>query len=487
VSERTRLGIVILAAAVPLGLLGDLLLRETPLGLNAVLWTLAFVAALVLVLRIARVAVPRGRRWALGPLVAFAAFLLWRDSAWLAGLNLVAMLAALSLAVVPATRRPWRASLSEYAAGGIASLAGAGAGAVLLYEEIDWRELPRGALSRNAAALGRGTALALPLLALFGALFVAADAVFEQLVADVLPADPADPLTHVLVAGAWAWVATGLLRQLVRPVGEPFGGVESKWRLGTVEVAVLLGTLNALFLAFVLVQLRYLFGGDAHVARETGLTYAEYARHGFFELVAVAALVLPLLLLADWALARDRRTERVFRGLALVLVALLFVVMASALQRMRLYQREYGLTELRVYATGLMLWLGVVFGWALFTVLRGRRERFAVGALVVALVAIAGANVLNPDALIARTNIDRGAAGRPADYTYLAQLSDDAVPTLLERLPSVRPDARRFLAADLLRRSGDGDWRTWNLSRARAAELVDEHSSMLLTHRRGRG
>jgi hypothetical protein len=219
------------------------------------------------------------------------------------------------------------------------------------------------------------------------------------------------------------------------------------------------------------------------VAGETDLTYAEYARHGFFELVAVAALVLPVLLLADWALVRDRRTQRVFRTLALVLVGLLFVVMASALERMRLYQREYGLTELRVYASGLIFWLGVVFLWALVTVLRGRRELFAVGALVAAFVGIALANALNPDALIARTNIDRGSEGRPVDYSYLTELSDDAVPTLVQRLPALPPEARRLLASELLSRGGDGDWRTWNLSRRRATQVVDENEPALLVHR----
>ena len=37
-------------------------------------------------------------------------------------------------------------------------------------------------------------------------------------------------------------------------------------------------------------------------------TYAEYARRGFFELVAVAALVLPLLLCAHWLVRRTVAT-----------------------------------------------------------------------------------------------------------------------------------------------------------------------------------
>src|SRR5205085_5750237 len=139
--------------------------------------------------------------------------------------------------------------------------------------------------------------------------------------------------------------------------------------------------LDALFLCFVCVQVRYLFGGATWVAQVAGLTYAEYARRGFFELVWATALVLPLLLALHWLLRTDdRAAQRIFRALAAAQLVLLFVVIASALTRMRLYQREYGLTELRLYTTAFMGWLALVFVWFAATVLRGARERFACGA-----------------------------------------------------------------------------------------------------------
>ena len=205
------------------------------------------------------------------------------------------------------------------------------------------------------------------------------------------------------------------------------------------------------------------------VESRTHLTYAAYARHGFFELVVVAALVLPLLLLADWALRRERRRDHaVFAALAATLVVLLLAVVASVFERLRLYQQVYGLTELRVYATGFVVWLAVVLLWLCATVLRRRRRRFAVGAVVAGFAAIAAMNVLNPDALIARTNV-----ARPhVDVGYLARLSDDATPTLLRALPSLpRPEQRR-LAAALLARTPRHDWRSWNLDRSRAADAL---------------
>ena len=162
-----------------------------------------------------------------------------------------------------------------------------------------------------------------------------------------------------------------------------------------------------------LVQVRYLFGGGALVEARAHLTYAQYARHGFFELVVVSVLVLPVLARGE----RARALARLVRLLSALLVALELVVALSALQRLRVYEREYGLTELRIYAIGVVAWLVVVFVWSCATVLRGELRRFAIGAVVSGFAATAVLNVLSPDALIARTNLTRP----HVDVAYLAR------------------------------------------------------------------
>jgi hypothetical protein len=479
VSQATRVGLALVGAGTVLGILADALLRATPLGLNALLWIVACIAVAAALVAWQRQDLAGGRAWLAVPILIFGALLVWRDSHWLAALNLFAVAVAASLAAVrlPSVRLV-AAGVTDYVGAGLAASWAALSGAArTLFAEIAWSELPRGSRSQQLAAVARGVAIAVPLLFVFGGLFIAADAVFADLARGLAPDNLRSPLVHLLVIAACAWVTTGLLRLLFQPAGEPAPFEESRPRrgLGAVELGVALALLDLLFLAFVLVQLRYLFGGDARVEAETGLTYAEYARQGFFELLAVAALVLPVLLVADWALRRERpRHAVVFRVLAGVLVVLLLVVMASALQRMRLYQRAYGLTELRVYATGFMLWLAVVVAWASATVLRGRRERFAFGALVSGFAAVLAANAVNPDALIARTNVDRARGGAEIDFRYLEGLSDDAVPTLVAALPELDEPVRRRLAANLLARRSDDDWRTWNWSRARADALVAE-------------
>jgi hypothetical protein len=249
-------------------------------------------------------------------------------------------------------------------------------------------------------------------------------------------------------------------------------------RIGPTEVAAVLALLDALFLAFVLVQLRYLFGGKELVEARLHLTYATYARHGFFELLAVSVLVLPILLAADYLCRGTGRRGRLVRVLSALLVALGLVVMASALQRMRLYQREYGLTELRIYATGVILWLGCVFVLLAATVLRGRPCTFATGAVVSGFAATLALYLVNPDALIARTNLNRP----KVDVAYVSHLSADAVPTLLDRLPTLRPAVRQQIAAALLARSErTGGLLAWNASRDRAAALLRSHRAELST------
>ena len=245
--------------------------------------------------------------------------------------------------------------------------------------------------------------------------------------------------------------------------------------LGAVETGTILGLLNLLFLSFVLVQIRYFFGGAATVAATAGLTYTQYARSGFFELVWVAALVLPLLLslhrLQDTG---NARAMRLFSAQAAVQVALLFVILASAMLRMKLYQDTCGLTELRLYTMAFMGWLAVVFAWFVLTVLRGQREHFAFGAVVAAFILIVGLHIANPDAQIIRTNAARAAQTHEFDAAYAASLSADAVPALVAVLPSLPPDVQGDVSARLrpLWSADPGDWRSWNWGRFSAFHAV---------------
>jgi hypothetical protein len=471
-----KLGFPLLGVALALGAAGDVLFNGRQFGVNVFLFAACFVAALAVLLRKGRAPSHQGRRWMAAPLLLFSAAFAWHDSRLLIATNLLALAGAIALGGLRRTHhRPQDASVSEYAAGFASAGVGTFVGAVhLLTEEVPWRAATHGLRGPRAAAVARGAAIGLPFVLLFGGLFMAADAIFKQYVTGALPSF-GHPASHIVFVTVIAWAGAGLLRDLVARREEE-RALPAEWllsregpRLGSMEIAIVLGALDLLFLCFVLVQARYLFGGSALVENQAHLTYAQYARHGFFELVAVSVLVLPVLMAAN-ALARDRK--HLVRALSAVLVVLELIVAVSALQRLHIYEQQYGLTELRVYAIGVVGWLVCVFLWASVTILRGRVRRFATGAVVAGFVATAILNVLNPDALIARTNLTRP----QADLVYLQKLSDDAVPTLVAQAsaspdPLVRGTLRAQLSA---RRVGPFDLLSWNASRERARQALSQ-------------
>jgi Domain of unknown function (DUF4153) len=497
-NDRTKIGLRILAVAALMGLLGDALLRETPWGINVLVWAAVLVAA-VRVLLSRRMELTAGGRWLGLATVGFAALIAWRDSPTLKTLDGLGLAGALSLTALHSrSGRVLLAGITDYAQGFFITSYNAAFGTpLLLFDDIQWGEIPARNRPSQLAAAGRGLLIAFPLLAVFGGLFIAADAAFATLVQNAFRFNFDRILVHGLVTAVCTWSVGGSLRAIlldkweepdspsvdsttvaVRPK-EP----QNRISLGIVELGIVLGLLDLLFFSFVIVQFRYFFGGASTVEATTGLTYAVYARHGFFELVAVAVLVLPMLLGAHWLLRTDNlRHEWIFRVLAGTQLVLLFVIMISALQRMRLYQNEYGLTELRLYTTAFMGWLAIVFIWFAATVLRGKRQQFAFGAVVSAAVLIGTLHLLNPDALIVKANTARAGSGRGFDAIYASSLSADAVPSLVAALPALNPKDRQIVAAGLLSRwtlLEHADWRSESWSRRYALLAVRQNHATL--------
>jgi hypothetical protein len=481
---RTRLGIEIAVAGVAGGIAGDTLLRAMPWGLNVAIGTAGLVGTGAWLVRRHRVTPGPDTVWlAITALLLGAAFVR-RDAVALAQFDMLALVGALAFAAASVQgERVMQWSAIDYVWASITATVASMAGAlVLVGRDIDWQELPREGRMRQLRGVLAGIVIAAPLLAIFAALFASADLVFANVLKNLFAFDAASIVTHTFFICFWGALTAGLLRWalIARPVPRPRMDYLPPH---VTPFAVAVGLLNALFLLFVVVQLRYFFGGAALVEATGGLTYAEYARRGFFELVTASGLVLPVLLGVDF-LARGGTPPqiRTIRQLSSLLLVLLVVVVASALERMRLYVSAFGLSATRLYATAFMVFLIGVFAWFAWTVLRGNRARFAFGALMQGLAVLAGLHVLNPDAFIARTNIARPAAEHRFDVAYATTLGADAVPTLLDGLPQLPSEDRCSAATALLKRWGSdakSDWRTWNWSRARARALVRSQAEVL--------
>ena len=499
--DRRALVLRALAAAAATGLLADVVVRWLPQGVDLVVLVGTLLAALALLARragrrIAPVAVALGAT-ALG----FAALKLVRDAAPLIVLDTLAALGALLLLVValrrgePATDDAPRDAtpLAAIARGVVTGARVAAGGPLLATAAGDSVAAPRAMAVAGAGTLVRGGLLAAPVLLVFTLLLLNADPAFARLWKP-FDFDVEALAEHLFVIVAVTWGTAGTLHAaLVAPRDDARQGAVATLgrlahaplaalRIGAREVVVALALVNVLLVTFGALQLRWLFGGAGALAT-AGVTVAEYARRGFFELVTLGVLALALLVVAHAIVTADAaasRAMRAFRAVAGVLVVLLLVVLASAADRMRLYTDAFGLTEGRLYASALMTWLGVVFVLALATLLRARAATFVAGAVVAAWATLAALHVVNPDATIARVNLARGAEGKPVDARYLGRLSPDAAPALAARAPAliaahpdpaVRCALRAALHRAAVRADAGGEWRGWRwpVARARAA------------------
>lgn len=354
--------------------------------------------------------------------------------------------------------------------------------------------------SRPIAAVARGILIALPLVLVFGFLFASADAVFRQIVEDLFDwhLDLGSLPGRLVAAAIVAWLAAGLLTFVAR--GDDRGSdtaaespEHAPARLGSTEAVTVLVLLDLLFAGFVIVQATYLFGGR-DTLEAGGLTYAGYARRGFFELLAVAFVVGGLVLGLE-AFVR-RRTVAYLAG-AIGLVVLTMAVLASAFLRLRLYQEAYGWTELRFYVLAAIFWLGIGGVMAIAALATDRTRWLAHGLLVLAFGFGLAFNLIGPVHHVAERNVERavhhelvppdGKSG--LDVYYLASLGDDVLPILAANLCSLPASASAdgFSAVKawterIARDTSNRPWQAWNLSRERARE-IKAFDLCLLSHR----
>jgi len=298
---------------------------------------------------------------------------------------------------------------------------------------------------QRLVAVARGIGLAVPVVVVLALLLASADAVFASLFS--LPTDVGSVLGHVGLIGLGVIVASALFVEASSSVVADTPLLPHA--IGPTESSVVLGAIAVLYAAFAVVQVVTARGGAGHVIETAGLTYADHAREGFFQLLAVAAITLAVVGgLRVVTAAGTRRQQVSLVVLSEVVVALTLVILAVALDRLRLYEGAYGATMLRLACTAFAWWLAAVFVLvAVVSAGIGRRRSWIGGAVVLsALVGLVGWNLVNPEQLVVERNLAMARSGeRELDVGYLWLLSDDAVPAMAASLPTAPPGDRGAL------------------------------------------
>lgn len=327
-----------------------------------------------------------------------------------------------------------------------------------------------GGRSARGRAIIKGLVFALPGLIVVIALLASADAAFASL----FDWWNGNQLAHLIVVGFGA-LGFAAIALVAGTDHDAPATPATRWVLGRTEATTIVAAYVIVYAAFVASRLL------ATPGTATAEEISDAARAGFFQLVAVAAITLGVLV---WVRGRAVTVTGVLRWLIVAVCGLTVVIVAIALHRLATYRSAFGLTELRLGTTFFSWWLGLLFVLvAASTVIHLGRRRWAVAVMASALGWLVAWNAWNVDAVIAGTNIGRVPLATASpwaiddrdiyDAELTVRLSSDAVPTVVARFADIpteqQPVVREWLCSSGHRRStGLG----WTLSRARAATAL---------------
>lgn len=331
-----------------------------------------------------------------------------------------------------------------------------------------------GSAGQKSLAVLAGLGIAIPILLVIVPLLMSADAAFEGLL-NKLPKISFGEIVVTAFLGVGA-ACVLYARGVALRSGEKTEPVARRQKgMAPLTVNTVLGAVCVVYSVYLVSQLAYFTSGLAGILPEE-YTLAEYARRGFFEMAALCAVNLSIILFSLWIVKRQEKVPLSTRLFCLFLgmMTLFFVVAASG--KMVMYIDSYGLTRLRLLTQIIMIYMGIVtvlVSVRLFVPKLPYMKVIVLSALVIGATT-AWADV---DTVVAKYNVDAYLSGKmeTVDVYYLDRLGDGAVPQIARLIdeaenPKIAENAKRVLE----NRETDipEDFRGWNYADAEAAEYV---------------
>lgn len=326
-----------------------------------------------------------------------------------------------------------------------------------------------------------GLVIGIPLLLIITGLLMSADAVFQDIVLRLprflLQLDFQEGVFRFVVVMFFALLFFGVFQVLhVKPesVNQNYDKEKRSLHWDSVTALTILILLNTVYVLFAAVQFKYFFSNGL----QDGFTYAEYARRGFFELIVVTLINWTILISFMKLVNEKRKPMRLtIKAMYTLLIGVSGVMLASAYQRLSMYEAAYGFTIDRILAHAFMIFLMVIFA---YTLIRVWLERLSLlhFYLIVGLFFYTGLNVIHVEQIIVDKNLERYERTGKIDIHYLNSLSYTGVSGLI-RLYEKEPDYPRLEKIlrnrkEKIERQPQSSWQSFNFTKQKVTERLLE-------------
>lgn len=486
-SPRESLSLCIIVASFVLGLSFNMLFWEQSVGMNIPIFSFLILFFLSLLGMIGKTPLSNRAFWLMIPIAFFAFMPFVYASIPLTLINLFTLLILFSMLAQTAVRpTSIYGTVSKITRSLILPLFFIKPFIQTVSDSLHMSTNARG--NETIRGIIRGLIISLPFLAVFGILFSQADDVFGTYAKHIIPTNFTQlPITQAILVmsitfffiGAYGFSFSTHEKEKKE---EPSSSRKQNERM---EILTVLTLVNMLFFLFLLVQFHYFFGSSANIS-EQGFTYAEYARKGFSELVLVSLLSFLLARYTERKMLFAQNLQSPLKVLVVVLIIQVMVVIYSAFQRLSLYEAAYGFTNARFYGHAIIFFIAGGFVLLLYKIFTNQSERaYSLRVFLLFLVGIATVNLINPEAFIAKKNIERYWKTGNIDGLYIVDLSSDATPTTVSFFKTLRDiKTKRELGEKLYEATNQAnhtpkDWQSSNLSRMKERSTFSSIESSL--------
>jgi hypothetical protein len=519
--QPSQLPFMILGISFLLGIIGVFLFQNHSWGFNLSLFIFLLAISLLVVRKLVQQPLSSSQYLLIATGLFFAITLIWRQSLILNSLSFFGLFLTIYLAYTLSTRQQQSSldipeaiqdffSLIKYVISSYYQF---------MTQEIPWEQV-KPYWKPYVRAIFTGLIITVPLLLILAVLLIQVD--FNQILQTVR--ELRDWETVLLQYGITfllcSWIAVALLRSNLLNQQEVVDSPPSPlptWQLGSIEIVIILGTVNLLFFIAI-------FSSDFWVDWSSTLTHAAInseqmanvlkgssqavseschfwkwltgdgklsdevisIRCSFFQWIIIATLVIIILLLTHWLYKpASQAEEKIYQLLALMIVFMTLLIGTTVMDHLYSYTDSYGWTEARFYLFIFLRWWVVLFIWFVIILFTKKWSYFTVGTIVITLIFIGLLHFINPDARIAEVNLARLQAGKSFEINSVTSLSPDAFPIVIAQLPVLSKYHRCQLLQHIQTYQTDvfpqqSDWRGWHWTQKKTQESLQKVQPMLL-------
>ena len=289
--------------------------------------------------------------------------------------------------------------------------------------------------NKKATPIVIGLIIVLPILVIVLNLLASADPVFGKVVKDVFGKIflSWDLVRIVLFAFLIFLFAYGVAVKATRRDLDGIMGPSKRYD-PTIGCTISI-VLTVFYVIFVAVQIIYLFMNKGSLP--DSMSYSEYARTGFFQLLFVAVVNVCIVMVCDMVFTKSV----LLRTVLFVMSICTYVMIASATMRMFMYISEYNLTYMRFNTLWALATTTVLLTGVVVKMFKKSLPLFNYSVMSVMMMLVIFA-FCRPSAVIASYNLNPEHGTHKIDMSYVIDTGSDGVPYLVDYLKShdIDPD-----------------------------------------------